>query len=420
MEAFWVYLQEFWQIVVEVWTQSLFGISVGHLLLGFGVFGIFYWMRGLLTRFVLAALERLTRRTAMDFDDKVVAAVSGPVRMIPVVLGIYFGLLAAGAGVGEGSFGGKLVRSLVAIVIFWALYNTISPFSNVLQKLKRVLTQEMIDWTLKALKGLVFLMGGVAVLKVWGIDVAPVIAGLGLFGVAVALGAQDLFKNLIAGLLILSEKRFHKGDWILVDGVVEGTVEFIGFRSTRVRRFDKAPVHVPNTQLSDNAVTNFTEMTHRRIKWIIGVEYRTTVDQLRQIRDGIEDYILNNEDFASPSEAATFVRVDSFNDSSIDILLYCFTRTTVWGEWLAIKEKLAYKVKEIVEEAGTSFAFPSRSLYLESLPGEAPEVFVPPSEKSGGAAAGAGGKSGRASGKPASGAPAKARGKARVKETEKT
>lgn len=383
METVMSPLQDFWQIVVKVWTESLFGVSVGDLLLGFGVFFVFYWLRGLITRFVLAALERLARRTSVDFDDKVVAAISGPVRFLPVVVGVYFGLLLAGVSVAENSFGGNVVQSLVTIMIFWALYNAISPLSSMLYRLERILTREMIDWAVKTLKVLVFFLGGVAIFESWGVNVGPAIAGLGLFGVAVALGAQDMFKNLIAGLLILSERRFHKGNWILVDGVVEGTVEFIGFRSTRVRRFDKAPVHVPNAQLSDNPVTNFSEMTHRRIKWIIGVEYGTTIAQLREVRDGIEDYILNNDEFASPSEVSTFVRIDSFNDSSIDILLYCFTRTTVWGEWLEIKERLAYKVKEIVEASGTGFAFPSRSLYIETVPGEAPEVFVPPTEKSG-------------------------------------
>ena len=213
----------------------------------------------------------------------------------------------------------------------------------------------------------------------WGISIGPILAGFGLIGVAVALGAQDLFKNLIAGLLILAERRFNIGDWILVDGIAEGTVESIGFRSTLVRRFDKAPVFVPNATLSDNAVTNFTAMTHRRIYWVIGVEYGATVEQLRKIRDSIEGYITDNADFAPAGEVATFVRIDSFNDSSIDILLYCFTRTTKWGEWLRIKEELAYKVKEIVEGAGTGFAFPSRSLYVQAMPAEKPEVFAPPS-----------------------------------------
>ena len=213
-----------------------------------------------------------------------------------------------------------------------------------------------------------------------GIQIGPVLAGLGLLGVAVALGAQDLFKNLIAGLLIIIEKRFSHGDWILVDGVVEGTVESFGFRSTVVRRFDKAPVHVPNSRLSDNAVTNFSAMTYRRIYWRIGVVYGTTIEQLRQIRDEIERYVLESDEFVSPEEAPTFVRVDSFGDSSIDIMLYCFTRTTNWGEWLAAKERLAYEVKQIVEGAGSSFAFPSRSLYIETPAGERAEVFVPPTE----------------------------------------
>ena len=159
---------------------------------------------------------------------------------------------------------------------------------------------------------------------------------------------------------------------------MEGVVESIGFRSTRIRRFDKAPVYVPNTFLSDNAVTNFTAMTHRRIYWMIGLEYRTTVAQLRQVRDEIEAAILNDDAFAKPPEVPTFVRVDKFNDSSIDVMLYCFTKTTVWGEWLEIKEALAYRIKDIVEGAGTGFAFPSQSVYIEALPGERPEMFTPP------------------------------------------
>ncbi|MFP3944930.1 MAG: mechanosensitive ion channel family protein [Alphaproteobacteria bacterium] len=408
-------LQGLWQIVVEVWTQSIFGVSVGDLLLGLSVFALFYWLRHLLTRFIMNALQRLSRRTTIEFDDKIIDAVSNPIRFVPIVMGVYFGFLAAGVSVVQKSFGGNVVQSLVAVTIFWALYNAITPLSAILYRLDRFLTREMIDWAVKTLKVLVIFLAGVAVFSSWGINVGAALAGLGLFGVAVALGAQDLFKNLIAGLLILSEKRFHKGDWILVSGIVEGTVEFIGFRSTRVRRFDKAPVHVPNAQLSDSPVTNFSEMTFRRIKWVIGVEYSTTVAQLREIRNGIEGYILNNEDFVGPSEAATFVHIDSFNDSSIDILLYCFTRTTVWGEWLQIKEELACKVKEIVEGAGTGFAFPSRSLYLETIPGEAAEIFVPPSGRSGGAAAKTGGKTRRTQSKPA----AKTRGKTRAKETAK-
>jgi MscS family membrane protein len=374
-------LTDFWEVVVTVWQTGFLGADLGRFLAALLIFVIFLVIRRLFATLVIGNLKKATRRTKTDLDDKALAALKGPLQFIPIVMGAF---AAKEIMVLEGTFltiGDNLIISMVTFTIFWALYNLITPFSAVLYRLERVLTNVMVEWIIKVIRGIVIVVGGAAVLEIWGISVAPVLAGFGLLGVAVALGAQDLFKNLIAGMMILVEKRFKAGDWVRVDGVVEGTVVSIGLRSTTVRRFDRAPVQVPNAALSDNAITNFSMMSHRRIFWTIGVEYRTTKEQLRQIRDGIENYLLENDDFAHPPEAPLFVRIDSFNDSSIDIMVYCFTRTIVWGEWLEIKERLAYRIKEIVEEAGTSFAFPSRSLYLETVPGPAAEVFQPPVAK---------------------------------------
>jgi MscS family membrane protein len=302
-----------------------------------------------------------------------------PIAFIPVILGFYIateylslsGILQVAAD--------RLLRSLIVYVIFWSLVRLVQPLSFLLEQLESVFSAAMVEWLLKAIRAVFMFIGAATILEIWGIQVLPLLAGLGLFGVAVALGAQDLFKNLISGILIIAEHRFNPGDWIKVSDEVEGTVETIGFRSTLVRRFDKAPVYVPNSKLSDNSVINFSSMTHRRIYWMIAVQYCTTVEQLRQIRDNIEEYIYASEDFAKPPEVPTFIRIDRFNDSSIDIMVYCFTKTIVWGDWLAIKEKLAYRIKEIVEGAGAGFAFPSQSVYVETLPVDRPETFVPPS-----------------------------------------
>ena len=147
-----------------------------------------------------------------------------------------------------------------------------------------MLTRELVGWIIKSLKILIFILGLAAVLELWGIKIGPIIAGLGLFGVAVALGAQDLFKNLISGILVLVERRFQVGDWIYVEGVIEGTVESIGFRSTVVRRFDKSQATIPNFQFAENAVINNTQTTNRRINWMIGLEYRTSSEQLKNIK----------------------------------------------------------------------------------------------------------------------------------------
>ena len=373
-------LKQFWLVVVDVWEKGLFGVDLGRLVVALLIVVGFLLVRRLIAKLLAGRLRSIAKRTRFQIDDEIVEALEEPLALIPVVLGVFIAAEYLSLSGQLEAIADQIVRSLVVYVIFWILVRLVQPLSFLLEKLEQVFTSAMVDWLIKTIRVALIFLGAATVLEIWGIKVGPILAGLGLFGVAVALGAQDLFKNLISGLLIIAERRFSPGHWICVDGIVEGTVETIGFRSTLIRRFDKAPVHVPNAKLSDNAVTNFSAMTHRRIYWMIGVEYRTTVEQLREIRDGIEQYVLNSEDFAKPPEVATFVRIDKFNDSSIDIMLYCFTKTTVWGEWLAIKEELAYKIKEIVKAAGTSFAFPSQSVYVETLPTEQPEVFEPPTK----------------------------------------
>ena len=356
---------------------EVLGLEIGAVATAALVFIVCLLLRGVFTRVVVRRLARWAEKTESMLDDEAVAALEPPLRFMPLVLGLFLAkAILPFAGLAE-RIADDLLRSLAAFVLFWALYRLAEPLRGVAARVEEKIGAEVVDWSIRGLKIAFVALGAITVLEIWGIEVGPILAGLGLIGVAVALGAQDLFRNLIAGLLIIGERRLAHGEWIKIDGGVEGTVEAIGFRSTRVRQFDKAPIYVPNSKLSDTAVVNYTRMTHRRIYWMIGVEYRTTVDQLRQIRDGIEAFLLEDEAFAHPPEVPTFVRIDRFSDSSIDIMVYCFTVTTSWGEWLAIKERLAYRIKTIVEEAGTGFAFPSRSLYVESV-GDAPEIFVPP------------------------------------------
>ena len=371
-------LKNFWQLTLDVWKTGVLGVDIGRLVMAIAIFMTFLILRRLFTRFMLVFVKRMARQTSSNFDDHAIEVLEDPIRFIPIVMGTFFVIEYLELPSTLTVIGDHLVRSLITFSIFWALFRLVDPLSQFLRNLEKVFTLAMVQWLVKAIKAAFIFIGAATILQIWGIEVGPILAGLGLFGVAVALGAQDLFKNLIAGILIIAEKRFNTGDWIRVEDTVEGTVETIGFRSTVVRRFDRAPVFVPNTKLSDSAVTNFSSMTHRRIYWKIGVEYRTSVDQLRAIRDGIESYVMENDAFAKPPETLLFVRIDSFSDSSIDIMLYCFTKTTNWGEWLEIKESLAYAIKEIVEAAGSAFAFPSQSLYIETDVAEGPEPFVLP------------------------------------------
>jgi MscS family membrane protein len=322
-------------------------------------------------------LSKIVLKSSNKLDDTIIEVIEGPLKFLPVVIGFFVASSYIDFSLTVQNFIDLLNRSLITIFIFWLLYQLVIPFSFLIKKFEKKISKPLVDWTLRGLKILIFILGAVAILELWGIKVGPVIAGLGLFGVAVALGAQDLFKNLISGIMILMERRFTIGDVILVSGEVEGVVEQIGFRSTLVRRFDSTPVMVPNYKFAEQSVTNHTRRHHRRIRWLIGLEYRTSIHQLKKIRDELTGLIKNDEDFAKNENTSFFVRIDSFSDSSIDVLIQAFTITNDWGEYLKIKEKLAVKIIEIIENNKAGFAFPSQSLYVESLPSETAEIFNP-------------------------------------------
>jgi MscS family membrane protein len=372
-------LQEFWAQVESVLNTGFLGQPIGRGVLAIVILLIAFFARGLIAKLIVATLGKMAGETKTEFDDKLVEALKAPISLLPVAAGIFFAAQAMGAEGDVDTFFISLTQSVIIFAIFWALYRIVKPLLKLAGRVQQVLGDTFIGWVTRILQGVIVFIGGAAILNVWGIPVIPFLASLSLLSVAVALGAQDLFKNLIAGMTIIAEQRLAKGDWVFVDGVVEGTVEDVGFRSTTVRRFDKAPVYVPNAKLADNPLVNFSRMTHRRIYWKIGLEYRTDSETLNKIRGAIADYIEKTDDFAPASDVSTFVHVDEFGDSAVNLMVYCFTKTTTWGEWLAIKEQLAFFIKKTVEEHEASFAFPSRSLYFEKLPdGFAPETFNPP------------------------------------------
>ena len=356
-------LNNFKSLFLSVWEKGILGIDFFQILVGLGIFLLFLIFRGLISRLIIKKLEIISKRTTNKLDDTFVKSMMGPARFLPIVLGVFFASYYMSFSDEMRDFVDNLNRTLITILIFWIIHQIIEPISYILSGLDKILTRELIGWIIKSLKILIFILGAAAVLELWGIKIGPIIAGLGLFGVAVALGAQDLFKNLISGILVLVEKRFRMGDWIRVDGIIEGVVEKIGFRSTVIRKFDKSLAIIPNFQFAENAVINVSQTTNWLISWIITLQYDTTVDQLKTIRNQIEEHINKSEDFDQSIGVA--VRVDKFADSSIDMYVRCFSKTNSWNEWLKVKENLALSIKQIVETNKASFAFPSQSIYVE-------------------------------------------------------
>ena len=353
----------FKSLFLSVWERGFFGVDILEILIGLGIFFIFLIFRGIISKVVIKRLKNIAKRTTNKLDDSFVAAMEGPARFLPIVIGFFIASYYMSFSEDSRAIVDTINRTLITILIFWIMHQVIEPISYILSGLNKILTKELIGWITKSLKILIFILGLAAVLELWGIKIGPIIAGLGLFGIAVALGAQDLFKNLISGILVLVEKSFKIGDWILVENIIEGIVEKIGFRSTIIRKFDKSIAIIPNFQFAENAVINISQTTNWKISWVINLQYNTTVEQLKTIRNEIEDYIKKNEDYKQ--ELGYAIRVDKFANSSIDMYIRCFTKTDDWNEWLVVKERLVISIKQIVEKNKASFAFPSQSIYVE-------------------------------------------------------
>ena len=351
-------------LLTELNRNTFFGITILSILYSFVVFLLILIAKKFLVNFFAKKFFSLFNLKKNNKD--LTKNVYGPLNLLVIGLAIFLASTFLTENEKVSEFIYKINISIFTIVTFWFLSQIINPLFSKIRTIEQILTKDLIEWITNFLKILVFILGFCAVLELWGIRVGPIIAGLGLLGVAVALGAQDLFKNLISGVLVLVEKRFKKGDVIIIEDTMEGVVEKIGFRSTAIRKFDKSLCFIPNNQFAEKAVTNITKISNRRINWIIGLEYKSTTKQLKTICNDIENKIISRKNnFIVNQTTPVIVKIYEFSDSSINILVRCFTKTNDYNQLLEAKNELAVDIKEIVEKRGGSFAFPSQSIYVE-------------------------------------------------------
>jgi len=209
-------------------------------------------------------------------------------------------------------------------------------------------------------------VGILFVLQNLDINVSSLIAGLGLGGLAIALAAQDTVRNLLGGVTIFADKPFEVGDWVVVDGV-EGTVEAVGFRSTRVRTFYNSLISVPNGNLMDSGIDNMGKRRWRRYKTTLGVAYHTKPDQLQAFVEGIRAIIQANPGMRQDYYIVEF---HGFGPTSLDILVYCFIDAEDWNQELRTRHVLNLDIMRLAESLQVEFAFPTQTLHIARMPGQ--------------------------------------------------
>lgn len=286
------------------------------------------------------------------------------------------------------------IFSIIYIVAFsWLVLTILNGYGiaildKIAQKSKR---KEVINLALKVIYVIVLIITLLLILQKLGFDISALIASLGIGGLAVAFAAKDIIANFFASVMMLFDNSFSQGDWI-VCGDIEGTVVEIGFRKTTVRSFDNALIFVPNSKLASDPVRNWSRRkVGRRIRMVIGIEYGPTTEEIKKCVNDIKNMLINHPDIAKSEDIAAnkrglkyrqnivsvddyagyksnlFVVVDDFADSSINILVYCFAKTIVWGEFLDVKQDVMLKIMDILKQNGLNFAFPSQSLYIENI-----------------------------------------------------
>jgi MscS family membrane protein len=360
-------MDNFLELINQVWDRGFLGIDLGSIITSLVVILIAFLFRGFVISVILNALGKLADKTESKIDDEILNALRKPIGFIPVTVALYICTLILPISGLVGDIATNIVKAFVIFTIFSALSNSIKPIFVALST-SSWLTASMQMWLERASRFIVWVIGVAIILDIFGIQIGPLVAGLGLFSVAVALGAQDFFKNLIAGILIIGEHRFQPGDRIEVSGQLHGIVETIGFRSTVVRTFDTAPMTIPNKDLSDVKVINHGDMENRRLNWKINLIYSTTVEQLEAIRTEIKNYIINSDDFVSDPDLDPVVRVVELGSSSIDILIVAYSDPVGFAAYNEVKENLIFNIMRIVKENNSEFAYPSTSLYVESMP----------------------------------------------------
>lgn len=353
----------FWEQLQSLSILSIAGWRIGLALL-LVVLGFF--LRTYLLRRLLKPFALLATKTDTEVDDQLLKAVEAPMGWIVNMLGVYLAIMALKLPLGL-ERGALIVTKTISVVfVAWLLYNAVDVASLALDRFARATSSEMDDHLVplvrKVLRIAIVLISLVMIIQQWGYDVTSLVAGLGLGGLAFALAAQQTLSNFFGSIMIFTDRPFKLGDWVKSKHG-EGVVEEIGLRSTKIRTFAKTVITVPNADIAASAIENFSEMDKRRINFNIGVTYGTSRAQMEHIVEEIRELLAADEAIDQEFWAVNFT---SFGASSLDIMIYCFTLTTNWKEFMDIRQRLYLDIMGVVERAGSGFAFPSQSLYVET------------------------------------------------------
>jgi MscS family membrane protein len=312
-----------------------------------------------------ALLRRLVSKTDNEFDDALVQAARGPVILLWSVVASRILLRWIALAAPPQAFVVQMQEAIAIVAVFWLLLRAIGVLQHALPSASWTEThpalRSLIPLGARIARLVVFAIGVLTVVAQFGYPIATILAGLGIGGIAIALGAQKSLEHFFGSISIGVDQPYRVGDWVSVNGI-EGAVEAIGLRSSRIRTIDRTVITIPNGTLAEAQSENFGERERIRFHTTIGVEYGTKSATMRLIRDEIEK-LLRAHPKTWPDRV--LVRFVGFGASSLDIELFCWLETTAIDDFKEMREELLLGIMEIVEGNGAGFAFPTQTIHLK-------------------------------------------------------
>ncbi len=340
----------------------LFSSEIDSYIYALSIFVFFQFFRVLLRK----AVYKIVKKTRTQIDDDILDAIKKPIDFLFIIIGINFAVSMLYLDDDLIVTIDKLIRSGFIAVVFWAIINILNHLSinihKITNKFGDKINADFSNFIVKSIRFFILILGFIAVLQEWGYNVSGFIASLGLVGMAFALAAKDTAGNLFGSLVIFTDKPFKIGDWIKTPEV-EGTIESVGIRSTKVRTFAQALVSVPNGTLANSAILNWSRMGKRRVKTTLGLTYGTSGETLETIIKEIKEMLQNNPDI---HQETIHIYFSAFGESSLNIFCYYFTKNTNWAEFMRVREATYLSIMKIVDNNGSSFAFPTQTLHIEN------------------------------------------------------
>ncbi len=343
-------------------------VGLARLLLVVLVICVIWLVRSSIAWLLARPLKHLLKRTAQpQFDETLKHIVTTPVNFLLLALAVDLGARILEASPSVMTFVVNITRTLVIFAITLTIYRIIELLAFSRRQLY-ILTglaieEALLPFIRTGIRLIVLALALVIVIQQWGYDVTGLIAGLGLGGLAISLAAQDTLSNIFGFTAMVSDRPFVVGEYIKT-GDVEGIVEKVGLRSTRVRQLDQALVAVPNSKLANSAILNWSRLAKRRIDMVLGITYSTRPDQMEQLLQRLREMLAERESVDAETVVVYFIEIGG---SSLNVLVRCYVNIADWGAFTAEKERILLEIMRTVEGLGLQIAYPSRTLYIENL-----------------------------------------------------